>query len=321
MKSFFTKFMDRLKDGFSTDNEDTTDETSTEIQSSKSSDAKAEPETQKAEVKQEIHMVKQEKKQTEKKTKNDISNIVELNEQSIQAIINSLSAIKYSNVRLSEIRLHLRYDKQDPTSIAAESLYNSEKFLDNLKYKLTDAGIKYMDDIKVKLIYSSSEQERYIQISSDLSLQALTFEDTKKMQKLIVTALSGILWEDEVELVPRAKPYYIGRCKMPELDKSIKIKNDIAFVGPEEKDEPQYEINRLVSRSIASIIYNDKTGNFELMRSSLMNNRQHIIKIVRVAGSVQQISVNNTEVSYPLQDDDQIVFNDKIALLINTAEI
>ena len=108
---------------------------------------------------------------------------------------------------------------------------------------------------------------------------------------------------------------------MPELDKTGRIINDIAFVGPEENDDPQYEVNRFVSRSIAKIIYNEKTGFFELMRSNLINNKQHVIKIVRIADGVQQISINNTEVGYPLQDDDQIVFNDRVALLVNTAEI
>ena len=250
-----------------------------------------------------------------------ISNIVELNEISIQAIINAMSAIKYSDVRLSEIHLHLRKDKQDPTSLAVESLFASEKFMENLKYKLTDAGIKYMDDIRVKINYSSAEVDNFTKLAPDLSIQTLTFEESKKLQKLVITALTGILWESKTELTPRKKPYFIGRCKMPELDKSAKIINDIAFVGPEENDEPQYEINRYVSRSIAKIVYNEKTGIFELMRSNLINNKQHVIKIVRISDGVQSISINNTEVGYPLQDDDQIVFNDKVALLVNVAEI
>lgn len=257
---------------------------------------------------------------TAKTAQSPVSNIVELNELSIQAIINSMSAIQYSDVRLSEIQIHVRNDKQDPTSVAVQNLFDSQKFMENLKYKLTGAGIRYMDDLKVKVNYSSAEVDRFTRLAPDLSIQTLTFEETRKLQKLVITALSGILWEKQIELSPRKKPYFIGRCKMPELDKTGKIINDIAFVGPEEDDDPRYEVNRFVSRSIAKIIYNEKTGCFELMRSNLINNKQHVIKIVRIADGVQQISVNNTEVSYPLQDDDQIVFNDRVALLVNTAE-
>ncbi|MHB9055390.1 MAG: hypothetical protein ACYC2P_04450 [Paludibacteraceae bacterium] len=316
-KSFFNKFMDRLRYGSKTENEKI-EKTQLQNEPFSASDEK--------EVFTETRIPVSETKNLEKKPiegqpDKSISNIVELNELTIQAIINAMSAIKYSDVRLSEIHLHLRKEKQDPTSLAVESLFKNEKFMENLKYKLTDAGIHYMDGIKVKIIYSSAQIDNYTKLAPDLSIQALTFEDSKKLQKLIITALTGILWENEVELVPRKKPYFIGRCKMPELDKSAKIINDIAFVGPEENDDPRYEVNRYVSRSIAKIVYNDKTGNFEVMRSNLINNKQHVIKIIRIADGVQQISINNTEVAYTLQDDDQIVFNDRVALLVNVADL
>lgn len=318
-KSFFNKFMDKLRYGSEDENEERTNEISEE--------KTAEIASEKVE-KEQIFTEKNEAETTSepiepKASKPDegISNIVELNEISIQAIINAMSAIKYSDVRLSEIHFHLRKDKQDPTSLAVESLFGSEKFMENLKYKLTDAGIKYMDDIKVKINYSSAQVDNFTKLAPDLSIQTLTFEESKKLQKLNITALTGILWEKEIELTPRKKPYFIGRCKMPELDRAAKIINDIAFVGPEENDEPQYEINRYVSRSIAKIVFNEKTGTFELMRSNLINNNQHKIKLIRIADGVQQISINNTEVGYPLQDDDQIVFNDKVALLVNVAEM
>lgn len=314
-KSFFNKFMDRLRYGSNTENEEIE---KTQLQNEPFLDEKEVF----AETRIPVPQTKElEEKPIEEQPDNGISNIVELNELSIQAIINAMSAIKYSDVRLSEIHLHLRKVKQDPTSLAVESLFKNEKFMESLKYKLTDAGIHYMDDIKVKIMYSSAQIDNYTKLAPDLSIQALTFEDSKKLQKLIITALTGILWENEVELVPRKKPYFIGRCKMPELDKSAKIINDIAFVGPEENDDPRYEVNRYVSRSIAKIVYNDKTGNFEVMRSNLINNKQHVIKIIRIADGVQQISINNTEVAYPLQDDDQIVFNDRVALLVNVADL
>ncbi len=319
-KSFLNKLMDKLRYGSEKEYDDDpeqirTNEESTAEQTKDENEAFS---NEKADKRNEIPAGKITKKES---VQTPVSNIVELNELSIQAIINSMSAIKYSDVRLSEIHLHVRKDKQDPTSLAVESLFNSEKFMENLKYKLTDAGIHYMDDLKVKINYSSPDVDRYTILAPDLSIRTLTFEDAKKFQKLIITALTGILWEKEIELVPRKKPYFIGRCKMPELDKTGRIINDIAFVGPEENDDPQYEVNRFVSRSIAKIIYNEKTGFFELMRSNLINNKQHVIKIVRIADGVQQISINNTEVGYPLQDDDQIVFNDRVALLVNTAEI
>ena len=319
-KSFLSKLMDKLRYGSEKEIDDdpeqilTTEKPAAE-QTKDNDEAVFE---EKVDNHSELSAYKNAKKHS---VQTPVSNIVELNELSIQAIINAMSAIRYSDVRLSEIHLHVRKDKQDPTSLAVESLFNSEKFMENLKYKLTDAGIHYMDDLKVKINYSSPDVDRYTILVPDLSIRTLTFEEAKKLQKLIITALTGILWEKEIELVPRKKPYFIGRCKMPELDKTGRIINDIAFVGPEENDDPQYEVNRFVSRSIAKICYNEKTGCFELMRSNLINNKQHVIKIVRIADGVQQISINNTEVGYPLQDDDQIVFNDRVALLVNTAEI
>lgn len=318
-KSFFNKLMDKLRYGSDPGNEEETEEIPIQNQSVKSENAEPVSVEGKGEEK-DNGGGKIGGRNAVVPDATPVSNIVELNELSIQAIINAMSAIKYSDVRLSEIHVHAGKDKQDPTSVAVESLFNSEKFMENLKYKLTDAGIHYMDELKVKIIYSSADVDHFTRLAPDLSIRTLTFEESKKLQKLIVTALTGILWEKEIELIPRNKPYFIGRCKMPDLDKAGKIINDIAFVGPEENDEPQYEVNRFVSRSIAKIIYNEKTGCFELMRSNLINNKQHVIKIVRISDGVQSISINNTEVAYPLQDDDQIVFNDRVALLVNAVE-
>lgn len=331
-KTFIEKLMDKLRYGSEKDLENEADEVIAENKpiirqrqvTTEPNFVQEEAETTSKDTEMDIpveEVVTENEKTVEKQPKNAISNIVELNEVSIQAVINAMSAIKYSDVRLSEIHLHLRREKQDPTSLAVESLYGSEKFMENLKYKLTDAGINYMDALKIKINYSSAQVDNFTKLAPDLSIQTLTFEDAKKLKKLIITALTGILWEKEIELVPRKKPYFIGRCKMPDLDQSAKIINDIAFVGMEENDDPRYEVNRYVSRSIAKIVYNEKTGSFELMRSNLINNKQHVIKIVRIQDGVQSISVNTTEVAYPLRDDDQIVFNDKVALLVNVAEM
>ena len=306
MKSFFKKLMDKLRYG--SESEEVENE-SIEI----ADETNSESETAQSEPKKQTH--------TSETQKGLISNIIELNELGIQAIINSMSAIKYSDVRLSEIRLHLRNSKQAPTSLAADKLFQSEKFMNNLKYKLSDAGIQYMDQIKTKIIFSSPQIDNYTKLSDEISIHTLTFEESRKQQKLVISALTGFLWENEIELTPRKKPYFIGRCKMPVLDRSAVINNDIAFIGPEEMDDPRYEINRLVSRSIAKIVYNEENGNFELMRSNLLNNNQHVIKIVRITDGINQISINNTEVGYPLRDDDQIVFNEKVALLVNVVEM
>ncbi len=306
MKSLFKKLMDKLRYG-SEDEEIENEAIEIDDEASKKSDT-----TQSEQKKQ---------TSTSESSKGLISNIIELNELGIQAIINSMSAIKYSDVRLSEIRLHLRNGKQAPTSLAADKLFQSEKFMSNLKYKLSDAGIQYMDQIKTKIIFSSPQIDNFTKLSDEISIQTLTFEESRKQQKLIISALTGFLWENEIELTPRKKPYFIGRCKMPVLDRSAVISNDIAFIGPEEMDDPRYEINRLVSRSIAKIVYNEENGNFELMRSNLLNNNQHVIKIVRIIDGINQISINNTEVGYPLRDDDQIVFNEKVALLVNVVEM
>lgn len=250
-----------------------------------------------------------------------VKDIVELEEFTFTAILRSLQPFFFGNLTIASLHFHLRHNREHIESKACENLFTQEDFVEKLKVSFANKGIHYKDNLSVKITYASPQLDSYTPITTYLSVDVQMPGQSKQKLKAVVRAISGILWDNIVEIAPSAKPSYIGRCRNPKLPNGITITNKIAFIGLEEKEGSEYEINRYVSRSIALISYNEQTCEFELMRSNLMENSQHVIKIIRISQiGVEEISVNNTHIKYPLKDDDQIAFNGKVSLRINIVE-
>lgn len=253
---------------------------------------------------------------------NRVADAVELQELTLNAILNTLRPFAFGNTAISSIRFHLKYGNTRVESVASAALFKSDDFVDNIKVKLSGLGIKYTDDFKVYLVYNSPDFEQFTLVTQWLSVEPVTRKGYERKIKASIRAVKGFIWGDIVEIEPTEEPYYIGRGKEPELPSGISVLNKVAFISPDEINDPKYDINRYVSRSIAYIFYDENNNEFKVMRSKLMDNTQHTIKIIRIKkNNVEKIPLNNTMNQYTLRDGDQITFNEKVSIKISIFEV
>lgn len=257
-----------------------------------------------------------------KKIPHAVNDNVHLKQLSIDTILQSMQTWYFGKDTVAFLKFHVKFNKEQNESKAVLSALSHSDFIDDLKVRLSNNGIKYLDNLSATVTFSSPDFESFTKITQWLSIEVLTPKQANKPIKAFIHAIHGILWSEKIELLPRKKAYNIGRCKNPELPSGHTITNDIAFVGMEEvENDPKFEINRYISRSIARIYYNENENTFKLMRSNLMDNSKHVIKIIReVNNGMQEIDVNNVKIEYPLQNEDQIVFNRKVSLVIEIIE-
>lgn len=252
---------------------------------------------------------------------NNVTDAVELQELTLNAILNTFRPCAFGNTTISAIRFHLKYGHTRIESIASSSLFKNDDFIDHIKVKMSGLGIKYTDNFKVYLIYSSPDFERFSLITQWLSVEPIPQGGSEHKIKASIKAVKGFIWGDVVEIEPTDGPCYIGRGREPELPSGISVSNKVAFISPDEVNDPKYEINRYVSRSIAYIFYDQNSNEFKIMRSKLMDNNRHIVKIVRIRkNSVEVIPLNNVINEYILKDGDQVTFNEKTSLKISIFE-
>ncbi|MFT3904618.1 MAG: hypothetical protein QM727_15710 [Niabella sp.] len=242
-------------------------------------------------------------------------NVEELKEISIGAITQSVKMLAHGNTVVSGLRFHTIYAPAAVEAVGFSSLVKDEDFIKQIKRNFKSIGVKYRDDLAVEIVYESKQLSALTPITSLTAVEVITPNTPQTAQRAQLRATEGITWEDAYILEPVHKQYFIGRCKSPKIENGPKIHNDIAFVGIEEKNEPQYEINNYVSRSHAYIVYDAALGVYKLFRSRFLNNPSHKLKIYNPGvDSFQEINLNQSLVPHVLKDGDNICFNDKVVL-------
>lgn len=339
MKKIFKKLIDQLKADNSTSTEESNNdvkanEITSQISEQNASLTHSQSKSEQTELldEQETIDISGKSKDSEELKINAVSdvyvpktadNAIELQNLTYTAIMNSLHPFFFGNTTIASLHFHLKHNRAHATSIACNIFTNSE-FMEELKLRLSNNGIKYTNNLSVIITYASTDFKEFTRITEWLSVEVLTPGQSRQKHKIIFTPIQGqgILWDDRVEILPSEEPAYIGRCREPKLPSGISISNSIAFIGEEENKDPEYKINSYVSRSIAYIIYNKHQNLYSLKRSNLMENTRHVIKIIRISeDGVKEINVNNTKIPYPLQDKDQITFNGKVSLKVKFEEI
>lgn len=252
----------------------------------------------------------------------EAQNVVELEELSINRIVNKLSALSYANIKLQKLVFHFRENRGDISSVQGETLFKGDRFLVDLKSKLEEKDIAFARAVEIETIFNSKAVDDFTPITNHVSVEVLTPQDIHTQKKAMITALSGVLEKESYEIESRKKPYLIGRGRNPSLPSGRMIKNDIVFIEPTQNSNEEEKLNRYVSRSILLIAYNHEINKFELGRTAFMYDSNHIVKINRLTemGGINEIKVNTTKINIPLEDEDQIIINGKVNLLFEVLE-
>lgn len=251
-----------------------------------------------------------------------MKNAVVLLEATQRGILEALAPFKFGDITVSAIRLHTKYGETQVEGIAFEEHLTNDNFVNAIKGELQGNGIKYVDSFKIELVYNSADFGLFTLVENWLSIEPVTSQRCRRKKKALISVDEGFIWEDIVEIEPTTELCRIGRGKRPKLPSGISISNKVAFVCPTEVDDPKYEINRHVSRSIACIFYDEKSNEFKIERSKLMDNRGCVVKLIHIGrNSVNTIPlIYNIARSYTLQDGDRVTFNDKVAIEVRIVE-
>lgn len=247
------------------------------------------------------------------------SNIEELKELTVvkvrNAIKKELKILEHSGVKIQELHFHFKNNRQDVHSVQAEKVFKEDEFLELIKADFNSNNIAYAQNFQIALTFQSPSFSEFSKITQQISVQILTPKEVFKQTQAKIKALSGVMHQEHYIIQPREKPYFIGRGEAPQLPSGRFIKNNIAFIEPDATNE-SLEINRNVSRSILLISYNYETNTFEIGRTDLMFNPNHVVKINRIenSGKQKEIKLNTTQIKVPLEDDDIIIINGKVTL-------
>uniref|UniRef100_UPI0039A50432 hypothetical protein n=1 Tax=Ornithobacterium rhinotracheale TaxID=28251 RepID=UPI0039A50432 len=276
--------------------------------------AKEDSISQKNEIKEKIENLKPSIHVIEE---NKLDNTVEIEQKILAKIVQELKILSYSSVKISGINFHYKNGENSPEVIAVSNIINDYNFINKLKITLDNKSIRHTDDIKISQNYNSSNIDNCAKITPNIGIEILT--PTQTNEKIIgeIIAHEGFTWEEKYTLEPiEDKIYNIGRGKKPKLDNGFRIINDIAFISLDEIQDRKYKINNYVSRSIAQIYYEKNKNMFALRRSSLMNNMQHTIKVMRLSikNDLEEIRITSPDLIHLLKNGDQIMINDKIIL-------
>lgn len=245
---------------------------------------------------------------------NRADNIEELKEITIGAITAAVRMLGYGKAIVSKLNFHSKFAANAVESIGLVDVIKDEDFIKRIKRDFKSKGIQFKNDFSVDIIYESKQLDKVTRITDVVGVEILTPAETLKKINAELKATEGITWEELYVLEPTGKQYFIGRCKDPKVEHGPKIHNDIAFVGIEEKNEPQYEINNYVSRSHAIITFDKDLGAYKIYRSKFLNNPSHKIKIYNTVDDYKEVSLTQSKVPHVLRNGDSICFNDKIVL-------
>lgn len=242
-------------------------------------------------------------------------NIEELKEITIGAITRAIKMLGYGNTVVSGLTFHSRFADSAVENVGLQALMKDADFVKQIKRTLKSKGVHYKDDLLVEVLHQSELTDKVTKITDGIGVEVLTPTEISRKIKARIVATEGITWEPEYILEPTGKPYFIGRCKDPKIDNGPKIHNDIAFVGVEEKDEVQYQVNNYVSRSHAYIMFDKEVAAYKIYRSKFLNNPAHKIKIYNTGlGDFSGTSLTQPTVPHVLRSGDAICFNDKVVL-------
>ncbi|MBO9620249.1 MAG: hypothetical protein J7539_14575 [Niabella sp.] len=244
-----------------------------------------------------------------------IDNIEELKEITLGAISNTIRMLGYGDAVITGLVFHSAFKDNAIENVSLATLIKDRNYLNRIKREFKSRGIQYKEDLSLELIHESPYANKVTAVVEGIGVEVLTPKESLRKIKARVVATEGILWEPEYILEPTGKHYFIGRCKDPKIENGPKIHNDIAFVGVEEKDEPQYKINNFVSRSHAVIVFDKEIGAYKLYRSKFLNNPSHKIKIFNATlDDFTGVSLGNATVPHILKNGDSICFNDTAVL-------
>jgi len=246
-------------------------------------------------------------------------NTIELKEKSINIIAEKTKVIAYGNIKISVIKIHTKYDATSPGGLAASSVFSDEEFKEDLIKKLQKRNISVTKSFTLQVVHTSPNFENCTKINHEIGFEIIPENILRKKAIAKLTALLGFLWEEEYTIDPTAGKYYnIGRCKQPQLDNGYIINNDIAFIGPEENNDEKYNINANVSRAMAQIFYDSDKELFILRKSKFLPSGDITLKVVSVTPTgINTINLRHHITEVELNDNDQIIFNDKVSLLFN----
>ncbi len=244
-----------------------------------------------------------------------LDNIEELKEVAIGAITRGIKMMGYGSNTVSGFVFHSRFAGNAIENVAVNALAKDADFIRQIKRTLRSRNISYREDLAIETVSQSALTDQVTPIMDGVGVEVLIPGQSLRRIRARVVATEGITWEPEYILEPTGKTYFIGRCKDPKIDNGPKIHNDIAFVGREEKDEEQYQINNYISRAHAQIVFDKDLGAFTIYRSKFLNNPSHKIKIYNAGrNDFSGVSLNQSTVPHVLKDGDSICFNDKIVL-------
>ncbi|MFV0606927.1 MAG: hypothetical protein ACK5NK_13925 [Niabella sp.] len=250
-----------------------------------------------------------------KSTVTRFDNIEELKEISIGAVTSAVRVLGYGKAIVNGLTFHTAFADNAVENVSLTSLLKDEEFTKRIKRAFKAKGVKYAEPFVVDVIHESARVGKVTKITDGLGVEVHTPNDTIKKVKARVVATEGITWEPEYVLEPTGKQYFIGRCKNPKVENGPKIHNDIAFIGIEEENKEQYEINNFVSRSHAWIVFDLDSSVYKIYRSKFLNNPSHKIKIYNTSlNDFNGVSLSNSNVPHVLKNGDAITFNDKVVL-------
>lgn len=251
------------------------------------------------------------------KAKPNANNIVELEERVIIKVIRALKVLSFGESCLKGLKFHFRAGANSPEGVAGQELFQSEAFREHLLRELDGIGVNYQVDCHIDLLFHSAHIEEVTLLSPNLGFEIILPQREATSYIALLCVDKGLAWQDEYHLNPKQQTTWkIGRGKEAKLDDHSIIKNDIAFISWQEKQEERYRINDYVSRSIAIIDYHEKGNVFVLKRSNLMNNLQHTIKVISKEenGERRSYSLGHHAGNHILKDQDRILFNDMIEM-------
>ncbi|WP_245957744.1 hypothetical protein U0035_00675 [Niabella yanshanensis] len=244
-----------------------------------------------------------------------LDNVEELKEVTIGAINRAIKMMGYGKSTVSGFAFHSRFADNAIENVAVSALTKDADFVKQIKRTLKSRNIAYKDNLSIEVLNNSALTDKVTPIIDGVGVEVLIPGESLRKIKARVIATEGITWEPEYLLEPSGKTYFIGRCKNPKIDNGPKIHNDIAFIGREEKDEEQYQINNYISRAHAQIVFDKELGAFKIYRSKFLNNPSHKIKIYNAGrNDFLGVSLNQSAVPHVLKDGDSICFNDKVVL-------
>lgn len=238
-----------------------------------------------------------------------------LTDNTINAIVGALQQLSFVGKDIVGLKIFV-LPKSQTDELAYNNLLPTEEFKTELQRKLDNKWVKLSDNWTFSFEIVTNLPEESSKINEVLAIQLLNRRSIKHKEATII-ALAGKTWKKNYDLKPNEVVYNIGRGKKPVLESGRIQENQIAFIDPDEQalDEKTNDINLHISRFHGSIQYDLVQMKYCLHLAKMIFQSGHDTKILRsINGKENKIDINNEQISYPLEDGDQIVFNKKAIL-------